>query len=73
MGFVSHKRQAYLDEDYLILSTIHSANGQEWDAVFVLNGMDGCIPSDMAACSAKSNRGRAPSPLRGDDTCEGPS
>jgi DNA helicase-2/ATP-dependent DNA helicase PcrA len=38
----------HLDEDYLILSTIHSAKGQEWDAVFVLNVVDGCIPSDMA-------------------------
>ena len=37
-----------LDEDYLILSTIHSAKGQEWDAVYVLNLVDGCIPSDMA-------------------------
>jgi DNA helicase-2/ATP-dependent DNA helicase PcrA len=37
-----------LDEDYLILSTIHSAKGQEWRAVFVLNCVDGCIPSDMA-------------------------
>jgi DNA helicase II / ATP-dependent DNA helicase PcrA len=36
------------DEDYLILSTIHSAKGQEWKAVFVLNVVDGCIPSDMA-------------------------
>jgi len=36
-----------LDEDYLILSTIHSAKGQEWTSVFVLNGVDGCIPSDL--------------------------
>ncbi|MGB9646767.1 MAG: ATP-dependent helicase, partial [Stellaceae bacterium] len=36
------------DEDYLILSTIHSAKGQEWEAVYVLNLVDGCIPSDMA-------------------------
>ncbi len=36
------------DEDYLILSTIHSAKGQEWRAVYVLNAVDGCIPSDMA-------------------------
>ncbi len=36
-----------LDEDYLILSTIHSAKGQEWSAVFVLNTVDGCIPSDL--------------------------
>jgi DNA helicase-2/ATP-dependent DNA helicase PcrA len=38
-----------LDEDYLILSTIHSAKGQEWHAVYVLNLVDGCIPSDMAS------------------------
>ena len=37
-----------LDEDYLILSTIHSAKGQEWRAVYVLSTVDGCIPSDMA-------------------------
>ncbi len=37
-----------LDEDFLILSTIHSAKGQEWDAVYVLHVVDGCIPSDMA-------------------------
>ena len=36
------------DEDYLILSTIHSAKGREWRAVYVLNVVDGCIPSDMA-------------------------
>ena len=41
-----------LDEDYLILSTIHSAKGQEWQAVLVLNVVDGCIPSDMATGSA---------------------
>ncbi len=40
-----------LDEDYLILSTIHSAKGQEWKAVFVLNCVDGCIPSDLAVGS----------------------
>jgi DNA helicase-2/ATP-dependent DNA helicase PcrA len=38
---------AHLDEDYLILSTIHSAKGQEWASVFVLNLVDGCIPSDL--------------------------
>jgi DNA helicase-2/ATP-dependent DNA helicase PcrA len=37
-----------LDEDYLILSTIHSAKGQEWTRVFMLNVVDGCIPSDLA-------------------------
>ena len=39
------------DEDYLILSTIHSAKGQEWKAVYVLNAVDGCLPSDMATGS----------------------
>jgi DNA helicase-2/ATP-dependent DNA helicase PcrA len=37
------------DEDYLILSTVHSAKGQEWKSVFVLNVVDGCIPSDLGA------------------------
>lgn len=40
------------DEDYLILSTIHSAKGQEWKAVYVLNVIDGCIPSDMSTGTA---------------------
>ena len=40
------------DEDYLILSTMHSAKGQEWTAVYVLNAVDGCMPSDMASGSA---------------------
>lgn len=41
-----------LDEDYLILSTMHSAKGQEWSAVSVLNVVDGCIPSDIATRNA---------------------
>jgi DNA helicase-2/ATP-dependent DNA helicase PcrA len=40
-----------LDEDYLILSTIHSAKGQEWTSVFVMNCVDGCIPSDLGTGS----------------------
>ena len=39
----------HLDEDYLILSTVHSAKGQEWDSVFVLNFSDGNFPSEFAA------------------------
>ncbi|MCE4226688.1 ATP-dependent helicase [Methylobacterium sp. C25] len=35
------------DEDYLILSTIHSAKGQEWKSIFLLNVVDGCMPSDL--------------------------
>src|SRR6187549_1468574 len=41
----------FLDEDYLILSTIHSAKGQEWTSVFLLNTVDGCLPSDLATGS----------------------
>ena len=37
------------DEDYVILSTIHSAKGQEWDNVYVLNVADGNFPSEFAA------------------------
>jgi DNA helicase-2/ATP-dependent DNA helicase PcrA len=40
-----------LDEDYLVLSTVHSAKGQEWDAVFVLNVSDGMFPSEFATGS----------------------
>ena len=37
-----------LDEDYLVLSTIHSAKGLEWDVVHVIHAADGMIPSDMS-------------------------
>lgn len=37
-----------LDEDYLILSTVHSAKGQEWDCVYVLNIADGNFPNEHA-------------------------
>lgn len=36
------------DEDYLILSTVHSAKGQEWSTVFVLNVVDGSFPSEFS-------------------------
>ncbi|MHB9149422.1 MAG: ATP-dependent helicase [Thermoleophilia bacterium] len=42
-----------LDEDYLILSTMHSAKGLEWEAVYVIHAADGNIPSDMATGSAE--------------------
>jgi DNA helicase-2/ATP-dependent DNA helicase PcrA len=41
-----------LDEDCLVLSTVHSAKGQEWDAVYVLNVSDGSFPSEFATGSA---------------------
>jgi DNA helicase-2/ATP-dependent DNA helicase PcrA len=40
------------DDDWLVLSTIHSAKGQEWSAVHVLHVVDGCLPADMATGSA---------------------
>ena len=43
-----------LDEDYLILSTVHSAKGGEWDVVHVIHAADGMIPSDMSTGDAES-------------------
>ena len=40
------------DEDWLVLSTIHSAKGCEWDVVFLIHAADGCLPSDMATGDA---------------------
>src|SRR6202012_1821381 len=37
--------------DWLVLSTIHSAKGCEWDAVYVIHAADGNIPSDMSSGS----------------------
>jgi DNA helicase-2/ATP-dependent DNA helicase PcrA len=36
------------DEDWLVLSTMHSAKGCEWKVVFIIHAADGMIPSDMA-------------------------
>jgi DNA helicase-2/ATP-dependent DNA helicase PcrA len=44
----------HLDEDYLVLSTVHSAKGLEWDAVHLLSAYDGNFPADMSAGSAES-------------------
>jgi DNA helicase-2/ATP-dependent DNA helicase PcrA len=41
-----------LDEDYAILSTIHSAKGGEWEVVHLIHAADGMIPSDMATGDA---------------------
>jgi DNA helicase-2/ATP-dependent DNA helicase PcrA len=42
-----------LDEDWLTLSTVHSAKGGEWDVVHVIHAADGCFPSDMATGSTE--------------------
>ncbi len=39
------------DDDWLVLSTIHSAKGCEWDAVYLIHAADGFLPSDLAAGS----------------------
>jgi DNA helicase-2/ATP-dependent DNA helicase PcrA len=44
----------HLDEDYLVLSTIHSAKGLEWHAVHVIALYDGNVPADMSAGSTES-------------------
>src|ERR1700744_5563181 len=41
------------DEDYLVLSTVHSAKGMEWDTVYVLNVVDGSFPSEFATSRAE--------------------
>ena len=42
-----------LDDDWLTLSTVHSAKGGEWDVVHVIHASDGCFPSDMACGSVE--------------------
>jgi DNA helicase-2/ATP-dependent DNA helicase PcrA len=47
----NYAQQPQLDDDYLILSTVHSAKGLEWDAVHIVSASDGLFPSDMALAS----------------------
>jgi DNA helicase II / ATP-dependent DNA helicase PcrA len=47
-------RPPSLDEDYLVLSTVHSAKGLEWDAVHVLAVYDGNFPACLSAGSSES-------------------
>jgi DNA helicase-2/ATP-dependent DNA helicase PcrA len=46
--------KAHKDDDFLILSTIHSAKGQEWNNVFILNVADGNFPNEYAADNPKA-------------------
>jgi DNA helicase-2/ATP-dependent DNA helicase PcrA len=52
-----------LDDDYLILSTVHSAKGGEWRVVHLIHAADGMFPSDMAT----GDRGGAAVVLRSDN------
>jgi DNA helicase-2/ATP-dependent DNA helicase PcrA len=36
------------DEDWLVLSTIHSAKGCEWNAVYLIHAADGIMPADLS-------------------------
>ncbi len=45
-----------LDEDYLILSTIHSAKGQEWRAVFILNVVMAAFPPILAPAQLRNSK-----------------
>jgi len=42
-----------VDDDWLTLSTVHSAKGGEWDVVHLIHAADGAFPSDMATGSAE--------------------
>ena len=48
-----HAGRPTLDEDFLVLSTIHSAKGMEWDTVYVLNVVDGSFPSEFSTGKAE--------------------
>ena len=39
------------DEDFLVISTVHSAKGLEWPVVHLPHLVDGAVPSDMALAS----------------------
>jgi DNA helicase-2/ATP-dependent DNA helicase PcrA len=43
-----------LDDDWLTLSTVHSAKGGEWGVVHLIHAADGAFPSDMATGDAES-------------------
>jgi DNA helicase-2/ATP-dependent DNA helicase PcrA len=45
--------QPVMDEDYLVLSTVHSAKGMEWDHVYILNVVDGSFPNEFATGKAE--------------------
>jgi DNA helicase-2/ATP-dependent DNA helicase PcrA len=43
-----------LDDDFVVLSTVHSAKGGEWRIVHVIHAADGMFPSDMATGDVES-------------------
>ncbi len=58
---------AVQDEDWLVLSTVHSAKGLEWQAVHLVAAYDGNFPSDLAAGEPRvAGRGTTAAVRRGD-------
>jgi DNA helicase-2/ATP-dependent DNA helicase PcrA len=45
---------AHQDDDFLVLSTIHSAKGMEWDNVYIMNVVEGSFPNEFAAGKAEA-------------------
>ncbi|MFG3591736.1 3'-5' exonuclease [Bradyrhizobium sp. RDI18] len=45
-----------LEGGQLTMSTIHSAKGREWTAVYIMNAVEGCIPFRLAACREEERR-----------------
>jgi DNA helicase-2/ATP-dependent DNA helicase PcrA len=48
-----YAKPPHLDEDYVTLSTVHSAKGLEWPSVHLIHAVDGAFPSDMALSTAE--------------------
>lgn len=40
--------QGLMDDDHLVITTVHAAKGMEWDTVYVVNVVDGGFPSELA-------------------------
>jgi DNA helicase-2/ATP-dependent DNA helicase PcrA len=49
-----HGTGAHQDEDYLVISTIHSAKGMEWDNVYILNVVEGSFPNEFSTGKAEA-------------------
>ena len=49
-----YAKPPHIDEDFVTLSTVHSAKGLEWPRVHVIHAVDGSFPSDMALTSRRA-------------------
>nr|MBP7056783.1 ATP-dependent helicase [Candidatus Omnitrophota bacterium] len=53
-GVLKVEAKSHEDEKPIVLSTIHSAKGLEWDTVFLIGLVDGVLPSAFALNDAES-------------------